>query len=326
MLVTYYSMLIAWVFNAFFQSFASDSIWYEANDPGKNLTEFATEARKHFNEDVIGMGTTDGLNATRLVGENVGYSFLVWVIVFFCIAFGIKWTGRIAYVTMGLPIILLFIFLGRAVSLEGASDGIYECIGQWDLSVLSKQGDVWSTAVTQIFFSIGVTFGIMTAYGSYCKRTEEPAFMNSCVIALSNSLFSFIAGFAVFAAIGHLSHLADVDVGSIKFTSFDLVFGTWPVVLATLPGGIHWVRLLFFNLILLGIDSAFSFAEAVSMIHCFRIIVAFQLIFFYYPRSLLLPKTQANFKTRRSGKSPLYGAFLDGSFLFSTQPMPAYTF
>merc|ERR1711862_643813 len=39
-------------------------------------------------------------------------------------------------------------------------------------------------------------------------------------------------------------------------------FGSWPVALGTLPGGEHWVRLLFFNLFLLGIDSAFSLVEA----------------------------------------------------------------
>lgn len=37
----------------------------------------------------------------------------------------------------------------------------------------------------------------------------------------------------------------------------------WPVILSGLPGGIHWVRLLFLFLILLGVDSAFSFQEAV---------------------------------------------------------------
>ncbi len=40
-----------------------------------------------------------------------------------------------------------------------------------------------------------------------------------------------------------------------------LVFGSWPVVLGTLSGGEHWIRLLFFMLFLLGIDSAFSFVE-----------------------------------------------------------------
>lgn len=42
-----------------------------------------------------------------------------------------------------------------------------------------------------------------------------------------------------------------------------MLFGAYPVVLATLPGGIHWVRLLFFTLFLLGIDSAFALTDAV---------------------------------------------------------------
>lgn len=37
---------------------------------------------------------------TRLVGANVGYLFLVWVIVFFGNGFGVRWTGQISYVTM----------------------------------------------------------------------------------------------------------------------------------------------------------------------------------------------------------------------------------
>ena len=43
---------------------------------------------------------------------------------------------------------------------------------------------------------------------------------------------------------------------------------SWPLVLSKLPGGIHWVRLLFVFLLLLGIDSAFSFQEA--MMTCIR--------------------------------------------------------
>jgi len=68
---------------------------------------------------------------------------------------------------MGLPIILLFVFLGKAVSLEGSHAGIVEYIGRWDMQVLTDRPDVWSTAVSQIFFSIGVTFGIMTAFGTF---------------------------------------------------------------------------------------------------------------------------------------------------------------
>lgn len=118
-------------------------------------------------------------------------------------------------------------------------------------------------ACSQVFFSISLTFGILTSYGSHCKR-DEPVVLNSCVIVASNSIFSVITGFAVFCSLGHLAHIADISVTDIPYAGFSLVFGTWPVVLATLPGGIHWVRLLFFDLFLLGIDSAFAFVECKS--------------------------------------------------------------
>lgn len=60
---------------------------------------------------------------------------------------------------------------------------------------------------------------------------------------------------------GHLAYLEGTDVSDIPYGGFSLVFGTWPVVFGTFKGGEHWVRLLFFNLFLLGIDSAFSILE-----------------------------------------------------------------
>jgi len=140
---------------------------------------------------------------------------------------------------------------------------LFRYIGEWDTSILRTNGEVWSVACSQVFFSISLTFGILTSYGSHCKR-DEPVVLNSCVIVASNSIFSVITGFAVFCSLGHLAHIADISVTDIPYAGFSLVFGTWPVVLATLPGGIHWVRLLFFDLFLLGIDSAFAFVECKS--------------------------------------------------------------
>ena len=134
------------------------------------------------------------------------------------------------------------------------------------MSLLTTKGDIWSTAASQIIFSLSLTGGVMTAYGSNCPRTE-PALLNSTVVAVANSTFSFIAGFAVFGSLGHLAFLEGSEVQSIGLRKgFGLVFGTWPVILNTLPGGIHWVRLLWFNLYLLGIDSAFSGVEAVLIV------------------------------------------------------------
>jgi len=110
-----------------------------------------------------------------------------------------------------------------------------------------------------------LTFGIMTAYGSHCKQ-DEPVVFNSCVIVFANSMFSVLSGFAVFCALGHLARLEGVPVKDLSFDGFGLLFGTWPVVFCYLPGGIHWVRLLFVNLFFLGIDSAVAAVEtAVTM-------------------------------------------------------------
>jgi SNF family Na+-dependent transporter len=58
-------------------------------------------------------------------------------------------------------------------------------------------------------------------------KREEPAFTNSLVVALANSMFSFIAGFAVFSAIGHKAFIEGTDISELdNLTSFGLVFGT----------------------------------------------------------------------------------------------------
>jgi hypothetical protein len=42
------------------------------------------------------------------------------------------------------------------------------------------------------------------------------------------------------------------------------LFGAYPAALSTIPGGLHWIRLLFLSLIMLGLDSAFALVEAVA--------------------------------------------------------------
>ena len=155
MLDTYYVALIAWVINAFFDTFSEDSIW---KDPDVNGDEAVT----YFVNDITGAGTVpESGEPTRIVGENVGYCFLTWLLIFLSVAWGVKITGRIAYFTMGLPIVLLFVFLVKGLTLEGSSAGVKSYIGVWDLKVLRTEGEVWSIACSQIFFSIGFDYFVM---------------------------------------------------------------------------------------------------------------------------------------------------------------------
>lgn len=226
---SYYVVMIGWIVNAFCSSWDDDAPWGNPDVTGNDAVQY-------FYNEIIGMETivNDNLSPTRVVAANVGYTAIVWCVIGLGTMFGIKFTGRLTYFTMGLPILLLFVFLGRAIMLPGASEGVRAYIGEWDLSVLRTDGEVWSVACSQVFFSISLTFGILTSYGSHCKR-NEPAVLNSCVIVASNSMFSIITGFAVFCALGHLGHIAGTSVTEIPYGGFSLVFGTWPVVLGSLP-------------------------------------------------------------------------------------------
>lgn len=254
MVLSYYMVILGWVMNAFVSSFDDDSPWTNPDLSGE-------EAINYFYDNIVGLDTvTDAdLKPTRIVGKNVAYTALTWAVIYGFTAFGLRTTGRFTYMTMGLPCLLLFVFLGRGITLSGSRDGIVAYIGLWDFSMLTKE--TWIMAHTQAIFSISVTFGILTSYGSHCKR-DEPVLLNAFVVVALNSMYSIAIGFAIFCALGHLAHLNGTDLTDIPYNGFELVFGTWPVVLATLPGGIHWVRLIFFNLFLLGIDSAVSFVEA----------------------------------------------------------------
>jgi len=55
-------------------------------------------------------------------------------------------------------------------------------------------------------------------------------------------------------------------VDDVAQNGLALVFGVYPIVLAQLPNGAHWVRLFYCFLFLLGIDSGFAFMEAVLIV------------------------------------------------------------
>lgn len=86
MLVGYYTMLISWVMNAFFNSFGDDNPWKEGLD-GQGAVDYFFNTI--IGQETLGNGREHG-RPTRLVWANVGYSFMSWFIIFICLAFGLK--------------------------------------------------------------------------------------------------------------------------------------------------------------------------------------------------------------------------------------------
>ena len=243
---TYYTVLMAWILVYLFRSFSTTLPW-TVKDPDL-----------YFKEDIL-MLPSDGRSSDPqiIVGHSFGTLLLVWVMVYFCLFKGVQLTGKITYVTMTLPVILIIVLLIRGVTLPNAAAGLYDYVGQFDASRLADPL-IWSEAVGQIFFSIGIGVGCMTAYASYNSSYQNTA-VDSMIIAISNSIYEILCGVAVFSTVGYLRGQGK---DTVAVSSFGLAFSTYPVAFSTLPGAQFWCVLFFLTLFILGIDSGFSLLEA----------------------------------------------------------------
>jgi len=101
---------------------------------------------------------------------------------------------------------------------------------------------------------------VMTAFGSHCEM-NAPVVENSFFIALANSTFTIVNCVCTVAIVGYVSSIeGDYRV----YAGPSLLFGVFPAALSTVPGGIHWVRFFFLNLILLGLCSSFVLIEGMT--------------------------------------------------------------
>ena len=75
-------MLITWTTRALFESGSSTAPW---NVEGSTIED----ATNYFFNDIIGMESVgDDGQPTRIIGANVGYNFLIQMLIYLCIGFG----------------------------------------------------------------------------------------------------------------------------------------------------------------------------------------------------------------------------------------------
>ena len=75
------------------------------------------------------------------------------------------------------------ILIGGSAALPNSIEGIRMYMGQWHSEKLAT-GDIWLSAVGQIFFSIGIGMGYFTSYASYNSRFSN-AVQDTLIIAFS---------------------------------------------------------------------------------------------------------------------------------------------
>ncbi len=247
-IVTYYAVIMAWCL--LYTVYSVGLGW------GDDPKTFLFDTVLHFNEDPAEMGTIQTPILLALV--------VAWLLIYFSVWKGVKSVSKVVMVTMPLPIIILIVLAIRGITLEGGVTGIAYYLRPNMMALLDPS--LWTAAASQIFFTLTIAFGVMIAYASF--RHESSDITKSAIItAVSNSLISILAGFAVFGTLGYMATKNGVDIESIaKESSITISFVVFPTALSTLPFAPVFALAFFLMLVTLAIDSAFSLVEAFATV------------------------------------------------------------
>jgi NSS family neurotransmitter:Na+ symporter len=247
LVITYYCIIIAW---------AADYIFFSLDMTYQGNTEaFFFDSFLQVPGTLLPFGSVNTLIVMGLVG--------CWVWIFISIFKGVRSVEKMVYITVLVPWFIILIFVLRGISLPGAWDGIAYLITP-DFSALF-QPSVWLAAYGQIFFTLSLGWGVMIAYASYLPEKSDIG-KNAVIIAISNSITSIIAAFAVFSTLGYLANQEGVLLTDVVRGGIELTFVTYPTAIQLFPVLPELFGILFFIMIMtLGVDSAFATIEAVSL-------------------------------------------------------------
>ncbi|XP_069125071.1 sodium- and chloride-dependent GABA transporter 2-like [Argopecten irradians] len=204
---------------------------------------------------------TAGFNDFGSLKGHLALCLLVtWIIVYLCVIKGIRSSGKVVYVTATLPYILLTIILVRSLTLPGSVDGIIFFLKPDFPSLLNSQ--VWIQAAIQVFYSMGIGWGIHITLSSFNKFNNN-CYRDAFLLTLAGEGTSVFAGLVVFSALGFMAHTANMPVEDIVKSGPGLGFIAYPQALAQMPYSNLWAVLFFLALLTVGLDSQFAFTETV---------------------------------------------------------------
>ncbi|MBM4142315.1 MAG: sodium-dependent transporter [Lentisphaerae bacterium] len=261
-IITYYPVILAYCFSYLW--FSLKALATGANLPwaGEGLAG-VTNAGDFFYKTYLGYSEDLALGGLRL---NIAVPLaLTWLAMYLCIFRGVRFVGKIVWLTVPLPWIMLLILAARGLTLPGSPQGLAFYLNP-DWSQLAKPS-TWRFAFGQMFFSLSLAFGVMITYASFLHRRSDLN-NNAALVGLADTATSFVAGLAVFATLGGMAFATQqaghpVPVQEVVKGGPGLAFVAFPYALAQLPYPALFSAVFFITLVTLGIDSAFSITESI---------------------------------------------------------------
>jgi len=241
----YYTVIIAWCFYYFLLSFGLN---WGADPNAFFFNDFLMISEGPFEVGNIRLPVLFSLAVTW---------FLNWFIVFRGVEKGLERANKLF---MPLLFLLILIFVGWSINLPGSSEGIGVYLKP-DFERLKDIG-VWIDAVSQIFFTLSIAFGILITYASYLPEKSQIA-KDSVTISIANCSFSLIAGVGVFSVLGYMAHKLSLPIDKVVSKSIGLAFVVFPTAIGMLPAFSQLFGVLFFGcLVIAGLTSSVSILEA----------------------------------------------------------------
>jgi len=241
----YYITILAWVMGMLVGAF--DMLWVAA--------ESGVPA---FNKPAGSMSNSMSYFYTMISGVNpIFYVLIVWVLNGAIIIKGAKSIEAVVKIFVPLMWMMMIILIIRGVTLPNGFEGILYLFTP-DLSVMGNI-EVWKGAFSQMFFTLSLGFGIMTAYASYLPKKNDDL-QSATTISLMNCGFEYIAGLAIFS-------LLFTFAIAPSSSTIAMMFFVVPEGISQFPQGmIILFGVLFFLLLLIaGLTSSVSLVEAVVL-------------------------------------------------------------
>ncbi|XP_061389747.1 sodium-dependent nutrient amino acid transporter 1-like, partial [Musca vetustissima] len=169
---------------------------------------------------------------------------VAWLIISSVIIKGVKSSGKVSYFLAMFPYVVMLVLLIRSLTLPGAFDGVlFFLTPQWDKLL---DAHVWYAAVTQVFFSLTVGYGVIPMYASF-NRFHHNIKRDCTIVTTLDTFTSLLSGIVIFGILGHLAHESNTDdIKSVVKSGPGLAFISYPDAIAKLQAAPQVFSVLFF--------------------------------------------------------------------------------
>ncbi len=187
-------------------------------------------------------------NGTTTVVVTAAFLILTALVVRGGIAGGIE---RASKILMPIFLVILLVLVGRAVTLEGAAEGL-KFLFAFDASKLSAAAVV--SALGQALFSMSLGMGAMITYGSYLRKQEN---LPSCgiIVAFFDTGLALVAGLIIFPVL--------FTIGAEPTAGPALIFVVMATIFDTLPAGTFFAVAFYGLLSIAALTSTISLLEVI---------------------------------------------------------------